>query len=91
MKYTDIVDQVSTATGSSKADAKIATDAVFASIKAAISSGEEVPVKDFGTFKPKETAAREGRNPATGEKIQIAASKGVGFKIAKGFKDALNA
>lgn len=91
MKYTDLIDQVASATGSTKADAKTATDAVFASIRTAIASGEEVPVKDFGTFKPKETAAREGRNPATGEKINIAASKGAGFKIAKGFKDALNA
>ena len=52
-------------------------------------SGDSVALVGFGTFNVRERAARMGRNPATGETIQIAASKGVGFKAGKSLKDSL--
>jgi len=55
----------------------------------ALARGEEVDLHGFGKFKPKERAARQGRNPQTGEIITIAASKGVGFAAAKALKDRL--
>lgn len=54
-----------------------------------ISSGDQVALVGFGTFLVRERAARMGRNPQTGETIQIAASKGVGFKPGKALKDSL--
>jgi DNA-binding protein HU-beta len=74
----------------SKADARKAVDAVMAAIVTAAAKGEEVSLTGFGKFKVKESAAREGRNPSTGEAIQIAASKKLTFVPAKAVKDALN-
>lgn len=91
MKYGDFVEKVAAATGGSKADAKTSTDAVFAALTDALTSGEEVTAPGFGTFKVKTNAARTGRNPQTGEEIQIAESKGVGFKQATALKAAMNA
>jgi len=56
----------------------------------AVAKGDEVSISGFGKFKVKESAAREGRNPSTGETIQIAASKKLGFSPAKAVKDKLN-
>ncbi len=63
---------------------------VFAQIIAALANGEEVLVKDFGTFSVRHLPAREGRNPFNGEKIAIAASVGVTFRPYKALKAALN-
>lgn len=65
-------------------------DDFLASIEQAIANGDEVNLHGFGTFKPKHTKARKGRNPRTGEELQIAASNSVSFKPAKAFKDAVN-
>ena len=62
---------------------------VLDSISGALSNGDSVALVGFGTFNVRERAARMGRNPATGETIQIAASKGVGFKAGKSLKDSL--
>jgi DNA-binding protein HU-beta len=73
-----------------RADARKLVDAVFASVAEAASNGDEVALSGFGKFKVKDTPAREGRNPATGEKIEIAASKKLSFTPAKAIKDRLN-
>jgi DNA-binding protein HU-beta len=65
-------------------------DSVFRQIAEAAKTGTETNVPGFGKFKVKETPAREGRNPATGETIKIAASKKLTFTPAKAVKDALN-
>jgi DNA-binding protein HU-beta len=90
MNHAELSDSVATALGLSKADAKKAVDAVFAAITDAAAKGDEVSVNGFGKFKVKESAAREGRNPSTGETIQIAASKKLTFGAAKAVKDRLN-
>jgi DNA-binding protein HU-beta len=74
----------------SKADARKVVDDVMAAIVAAAVKGDEVSLSGFGKFKVKDSPAREGRNPANGETIQIAASKKLTFVPAKAVKDALN-
>ena len=90
MNHADLSDAVASALGTSKADGKKAVDAVFAAIADAAAKGEEVSVNGFGKFKVKDVLAREGRNPATGETIKIAASKKLSFSVAKAVKDRLN-
>lgn len=64
-------------------------DGVIAAVSEALANGEEVALAGFGKFEVKERAERQGVNPATGEKIMIAASKAVSFKAGKSLKDAL--
>jgi DNA-binding protein HU-beta len=90
MNNSDLSDKLAAAQSITKADARKYVDAVFAAIADAASEGEEVSLNGFGKFKVKESPAREGRNPATGETIQIAASKKLGFTAAKAVKDKLN-
>jgi DNA-binding protein HU-beta len=86
----DLVSSVAEAAGFSKADAGKAVDAVFESIKGALADGGEVRLVGFGTFSVSKRAAREGRNPRTGETIKIAASKQVKFKPGKDLADGVN-
>ncbi len=74
----------------SPANAAKAVDAVFDTITASLSKGEEVSLVDFGTFKVVRRAATQGRNPRTGERIQIRPSKQPKFKAAKALKAAVN-
>jgi len=90
MNNADLADKLATAQGLSKADARKYVDAVFSVITDAAAQGEEISLNGFGKFKVKESPAREGRNPSTGETIQIAASKKLGFAAAKAVKDKLN-
>ncbi|MBT0667370.1 HU family DNA-binding protein [Novosphingobium profundi] len=90
MNNADLAEKLATQTGASKADARKSVDAVFAAIAQAAADGEEISLNGFGKFKVKETAAREGRNPSTGETIQIPASKKLSFTAAKAVKDKLN-
>lgn len=89
MNTAELIDHVADATGVDKDAAKKAVDAVLAGIVAAAKKGEEVNLPGFGKFKVKESPARQGRNPATGETIEIAASRKLGFTAAKKVKDAL--
>jgi len=75
--------------GSTKKDAETAVSAVLEAISSGIKSDGKVQVIGFGTFEVRERPAREGRNPKTGEKLQIAASKNVGFKASSNLKAAL--
>lgn len=90
MNNNDLADKLAAAHGLTKADARKYVDAVFAAVTDAAAAGEEVAINGFGKFKVKESPAREGRNPSTGETIQIAASKKLGFTAAKAVKDKLN-
>ena len=85
----DVVDAVADATGSSKADANRAVDAVIDCIKGSLAAGKSVGLIGFGTFEVRERAAREGRNPQTGATIKIGAKKVPAFKAGKGLKDAV--
>ncbi len=76
--------------GMTKPDARKAVDGVMAAIVSAAAKGEEITLAGFGKFKIKDSPAREGRNPGTGEAIQIAASRKLTFVQAKAVKDALN-
>jgi DNA-binding protein HU-beta len=90
MNNNDLAEAIAADHGLNKADSRKIVDAVFAAIAGAAAKGDEISLNGFGKFKVKESAAREGRNPATGETIQIAASKKLGFTPAKAVKDLLN-
>jgi DNA-binding protein HU-beta len=75
----EIAQQVAQRTGMPKAQAARAVDAVLECVQAAVSKGEPVRLSGFGSFKVTETKARQGRNPRTGQPIQIAAGKRVSF------------
>lgn len=90
MNKNDLIAQVADDSGLSKADTTKAVDAVFDSITAALKKGSEVRLVGFGTFHVAKRAASEGRNPRTGEKINIPASKQPKFKAGKALKDAVN-
>jgi DNA-binding protein HU-beta len=86
----ELVDAVASAASLKKSEATKAVDAVFDSITDSLKKGDEVRLVGFGTFTVSKRNASEGRNPRTGEKIQIAASKQPKFKAGKGLKDAVN-
>jgi DNA-binding protein HU-beta len=90
MNKAELVDAVAGAANLSKADAGRAVDAIVNSVAKALKKGEQVSVVGFGTFSVKHRAARSGRNPRTGETIQIKASNVPGFKAGKALKDAVN-
>ena len=90
MNKNDLVGHVSDVTGLAKGDATKAVDAVFDGISAALRDGLEVRLVGFGTFSVAERAASEGRNPRTGDKIDIPASRLPKFKAGKGLKDLVN-
>ena len=89
MKAADLIDYVASEAGVAKTAAKKAVEAVFAGIVDAAKKGEEVTLPGFGKFKVKDSPARQGRNPATGGPIEIAASRKLGFTPAMQVKDAL--
>jgi DNA-binding protein HU-beta len=91
MNNSDIADKIAAAHGLSKEDAKKLVDNVFVTITAAAVNGEEVSIPGFGKFKVKDSPARDGRNPATGAPMKIAASRKLSLTLAKALKDKLNA
>ncbi len=90
MNKTQLIDVVANKTGLKKKEAEAAVAAVIESIEEALVSGEKVQLIGFGTFEVKERAARTGRNPATGETIEIAASKYPAFSAGGALKAKLN-
>jgi DNA-binding protein HU-beta len=86
----ELVTAVAQSAGLAKTDAGKAVDAVFDAITGALKAGGDVRLVGFGTFSVTTRAASEGRNPRTGQKIKIAASKQPKFKPGKGLKDAVN-
>ena len=90
MNKNDLVTAVASGTGMSKADSVKAVEGVFDAISGALSSGDDVRIVGFGTFSVANRKATTGRNPRTGQAIQIPASKQPKFKAGKGLKDAVN-
>ena len=90
MKKSELVDSIAEQMDLSKADSTRMVDAVFNGISAALKRGDEVSLVGFGTFKVKHRAARKGRNPKTGEEIDIAAANVPSFKAGKALKETVN-
>jgi DNA-binding protein HU-beta len=90
MNKKELGDAVGASFGGSKAMGGAAVDAVFDTIAKALARGDDVQVAGFGKFEVRQRSARTGRNPRTGEPVQIAASKAPAFKAAKGLKDQVN-
>jgi DNA-binding protein HU-beta len=86
----ELIDAIAASADIPKAAAGRALDAMIESIGGALKDGDQVALVGFGTFQVKERAARTGRNPQTGEPIQIKAAKVPGFKAGKALKDAVN-
>lgn len=89
MKKSELAAHVATQTSLSRAQAERVVDAVFSAIGEALARDESVVIAGFGTFATKTRAARQGRNPGTGEPTAIAASRAPSFKAGKALRDAV--
>ncbi|XJS11585.1 HU family DNA-binding protein [Aerococcaceae bacterium WGS1372] len=85
----ELVERVAEKTNLTKKDVTATVEALFETIEEVLASGDKVQVIGFGTFEVRDRAARKGRNPQTGEEIQIPASKVPGFKAGKALKEAV--
>ena len=90
MNKTQLIEAVAAKADLKKKDAEAAVNAVTAAIAEALKAGDKVQLVGFGTFEVKTREARDGRNPRTGEKITIAASKHPAFTAGKALKDSIN-
>ncbi|MCF6282190.1 MAG: HU family DNA-binding protein [Candidatus Polarisedimenticolaceae bacterium] len=90
MKKAELVDAIAESADISKAAAGRALDGFVAAVTGALKAGDQVALVGFGTFSVRERAARQGRNPQTGETIEIKASNNPAFKAGKALKDAVN-
>ena len=90
MNKTQLIEAVAVKANIKKKDAEAAVNALTAVVADALKAGDKVQLVGFGTFGVKTRAAREGRNPKTGEKITIAASKSPAFTAGKALKDSIN-
>ncbi len=90
MNKSELIDAIAASADIPKAAAGRALDATVDAITTALKDGDQVVLVGFGTFAVKERAARTGRNPQTGQPIEIAAAKVPGFKPGKALKDAVN-
>lgn len=91
MNKTELIEQMASKSGLTKKNAETALNAFVESVSEQLAKGDKVSLVGFGTFEVSERAAREGRNPQTGETMKIAASKAPKFKAGKALKDAVNA
>ncbi|GIQ71032.1 HU family DNA-binding protein [Xylanibacillus composti] len=90
MNKSELIAKVSETAELSKKDATKAVDAVFDAISEALQQGDKVQLVGFGNFEVRERSARKGRNPQTGEEIEISASKIPAFKPGKALKEGIN-
>jgi DNA-binding protein HU-beta len=90
MNKQELIDAVASDVGISKSAAADTIDAVLHAVSQAVAGGDSVQLIGFGTFATGERSARTGRNPQTGEAIEIAAAKTVKFTAGKAFKDVVN-
>jgi DNA-binding protein HU-beta len=90
MNKNDLISAVADTSGLSRGDATKAVEGVFATISAALKSGDDVRLVGFGTFSVAKRKASTGRNPRTGEAMQIKASAQPKFKAGKTLKDSVN-
>ena len=91
MNKTDLIAAVAEAAGLTRANADAAIDAVLGAITQSLKDGNEVRLSGFGTFHVADRAASKGRNPRTGETIEVAACRQAKFSAGKGLKDTVNA
>ncbi|MFE6075761.1 HU family DNA-binding protein [Paenibacillus sp. NPDC057886] len=89
MDKAGLIVAVSETTEMTKKDTEASIDALLAAITEALKNGDSVKIKGFGTFEVRDRAARKGRNPQTGEEIDIPASKAPAFKSAPSLKEAV--
>lgn len=89
MNKSDLADAVLNKIGGTKSAAQDAVDTVFETIASSLKKGDEVSVAGFGVFVAKKRAAREARNPRTGEKVHVSATTVPKFRAGKGLKDAV--
>ena len=87
MNKQELIERMAGKTGMAKKDCGIALDGMLSAITEALQKDDKIKLTGFGTFEVRERAAREGKNPATGETIQIPASRVPTFKAGKGLKD----
>ena len=90
MNQAELIEKVATAAELDKAQATRLVDAVLTTLSDALKAGDKVSLSSFGIFDINDRKARQGRNPATGEVIQIAASKSIKFRPTKSLKDAIS-
>jgi DNA-binding protein HU-beta len=90
MNKSELIDAAADKASLSKNEVSSALDALVATITETVARGDKVSVTGFGTFERRERAARTGRNPQTGEEMEIRASKAPAFKAGKSFKDAVD-
>ena len=90
MNKQELVTSVAEKSGLTKKDSEKAVNAVFSSIEEALAKGDKVQLVGFGTFEVRSRAARKGRNPQTGEEIEISAAKVPAFKAGKALKDTVS-
>ena len=90
MNKANLVEKIQDDTGSTRSEAERIVEMIFDAIIDEVKRGETVSIAGFGIFEARERAARTGRNPKTGETIQIKASTSPKFRAAKAFKDAVN-
>jgi DNA-binding protein HU-beta len=90
MNKSELVNAIAESADISKAKAGLAVDAITSAITKTLADGNQVTLVGFGTFSVRERAARKGRNPRSGEEIQIAAAKLPAFKAGKSLKEAVN-
>lgn len=90
MNKGELIEAVAAAADLTKADATKAVEAFVDTVTRALKKGDQVSILGFGGFAVKSRAARQGRNPKTGETIEIAATRVPGFKAGKALKDAVN-
>jgi DNA-binding protein HU-beta len=90
MNKGELIVKISEVTGITKTDTGTVLDAFLSQVEGSLQSGNDVAITGFGTWKKKHRAARAGRNPQTGEALQIAAKNTVTFSAGKVLKDAVN-
>jgi len=90
MNKSELIKHIASTASLTQAQATAALNALESGVTKALAAGDDVALIGFGTFTVKERAARTGRNPKTGEEIQIAAAKAPTFKAGKGLKEAVN-
>ena len=90
MNKNELIEAVAAKTGSSKAQAARSVTALTEIVTEVLQKGDSISLPGFGTFEVRERAARQGRNPRTGEMINISATKIPSFKAGKALKDAVN-
>ncbi len=90
MTKTQLIDKIAKENDLTKKQVAQIVDATFAAIESSLVAGESVQIAGFGNFTVKEIAAHNGRNPRTGEVVQIAACRRAGFSAGKALKDKLN-